>query len=299
MAVDSPPLLASLLAWSSTHLSRYDESYEVAALEHRSKALLAVASSLSPSTPIDPDPDATLAACLVLISIEVALGDTTRWYDHLVGAHLIILSAKSDCPSARQYQGPEFFMQSLDGEWLLRNFAYHDVLGSVALDRPPLMRGAYWLSERHDVLDSYVGVGSRILHLISEIGFLGHGTANDNCDSQRVSEVDGDSDDTMKSETTTLEDTVSEGVRTSDSNFLNEARDLEAQLKQWEPPLSSTDALAELAEAYRSSALIYLYRKIRARFPERADLLTTKIETQVTRSLRHTEEVPFQSLPER
>ena len=61
---------------------------------------------------------------------------------------------------------------TFEGRWLLRNFAYHDIMMSVSMDCRPLIRGFYWSSEDDTLADPYFGFASRILYLISETSIL-------------------------------------------------------------------------------------------------------------------------------
>ncbi|ETI26756.1 hypothetical protein G647_10201 [Cladophialophora carrionii CBS 160.54] len=261
MAVESPALLSALIAWTSAHLSCFEKSHRLSALQYQSSAIISLASSLKSSPPTSLD--TTLAACLVLCATEALAGDTQRWYDHLKGARDIILSARLPGPNGTTLAGPECFMRSTDGEWLLRNFAYHDVLASVTLNQPPLIRGAYWLRDSGPVFDSYMGVGEGLLALLS-----------------RISCLQG-------------EDRV-----VSDLEFYSQAASLEFELDHWTSPLCSTEAVIALAEAYRGAALLHLHRQCRDRFPADAGAVEAKIQTQVHNILSHLDRIPLESLPE-
>lgn len=114
MAMESPPLLSAMLAWSSAHLSCFEPSFQIAALSKQSLAFAAVANSLSSLSSSESDSlrETELASCLVLCATEVSLGDTTRWYDHLVGAKEIILPAKIRGIGGRLHTGTSAFMNS-------------------------------------------------------------------------------------------------------------------------------------------------------------------------------------------
>jgi transcriptional activator protein UGA3 len=265
MAVESPALLSAILAWSSIHLSCYNKSHELTAINHQSSALVALASSLRSKSPAELD--TTLAACLVLCATDIAFGDTDRWYNHMKGARDIIVTAMLSDSAGRILTGPECFMQTKDGQWLLRNFAYHDVLASVTLAHPPLIRGAYWMREDEHIVDAYVGIGGKILALMSEIACL----MEDENDAEQKTEID----------------------------IINQSLSLESQLLDWTPypHPHAHDLLIELAESYRSTGLIYLYRQVRKRFPEGIDVIQDKIRTQVQETIRHVEKIPPESLP--
>jgi hypothetical protein len=236
--------------------------------------------------------DTTLAASLVLISIEVNLGDTKRWYEHLVGAQQIIMSAKSRGPSGQVLTGPDCFKLSPDGEWLLRHFAYHDVLGAVTMGTAPLIPGTHWLNNDHTIVDSYVGFGSEVLAYLSEICILDTEFTRTSLAIDKVRQ--------NSSPTSSRADPgdLPHYCRPSDWEYWLKAFKLENKLQTWDCRSSPHTALVALAEAYRSSALIFLYRKLRARSPQAADPLNAKIAVQVRKTVRHLENVPVQALPE-
>jgi len=282
MAMDSPTLQKSIIAWSSAHFSLSSKPHLVHALQNRSSALLEVASSLN-STSISSDSDTLLASCLVLCGTEIALGDTDNWYQHLRGAKQIILSAKSTGVGGAELKSAQCFVKERDGQWLLRNFAYHDVLGSLTSNERPLISGSYWLHDERVVVDTYVRIGSRILAMMSEI-----------C------ELDAGSKDPL----IYLSNGENLGVPGSgDVEFWQTADDLEFRLQQWTCPAIFDDCLMELAEAYRTSALIALYRKQRFRCANYTEgrllsLIEVKIASAADQTIAHIQRIPLQSLPE-
>ena len=174
-------------------------------------------------------------------------------------------------------------MRSRDGQWLLRNFAYHDVLGSVTSTEGPLLKGTYWIDEEatETVVDAYVGIGAGVLAILSEI-----------CD--------------LETNGSMLDNEVLEMEVDGDTDFWQKADDLELRLRHWLCPECPDQILVELAEAYRSSAFIVLYRKQRSflstqpALSQRRSLsiITSKISEAVEETLAHIQEVPIQSLPE-
>ncbi len=298
MAIDSPPLLSALTAWSCAHLSRFHAPYHTPLLHRRGQALRLVAESLASPSPSLPLQETLLAASLVLCSLEIIHGDTEgHWLRHLEGASLIIKNAKSGGGWGAEKLGPDALRRSSDGQWLLRNFAYHDVLGSVTLGKPPIIRGVYWLEEerRGGMVDTYMGVGSKILAFISEISCL---------------EIPGSSP----------QDEVRMEMDGDERSFEERADELERGLQEWTPPMVIQHGLVPLAEAWRSAALLCLYRKRRAyrhqllsltqvpittTFPPALDnpqsslqQLAHLIAEQATSVLTHIAEIPPSSLPE-
>lgn len=284
MAMDSPPLLNSLIAWSSAHLSCFDPSYHITAVEKQSIAFSDVANSLSSNSASDSLRETELASCLVLCATEVSMGDTSRWYNHLVGAKHIILPARLRGPGGRIYTGTKAFMNSLDGAWLLRNFAYHDILGSVTTGEEPLIKGDYWIHDNVEVIDAYAGVASRVLALISEASCLGAGETKPG----KVIEEDGNAEN--------LEE----------EDVWQPYHDLETKLKEWKCAPATQKGLVSMAYAYRGAAFIHLYRKWRKALQQdttsstsdQISIINNKISIAVSDTLHHISEVEPTSLPE-
>jgi transcriptional activator protein UGA3 len=287
MAMDSIPLQASLIAWSSAHLSRSSKPHIVNALESHSVALAQIASSICTfkATFSTSTADTLLASCLVLSATEIVHGDIEHWYKHLKGAKETIMAAKCVGAGGKQLRGPECFAMERDGQWLFRNFAYHDVLGSVTSDEGALISGAYWLHDEITVVDSYVGVGSEILAMLSDICNLNDGTKHRLASSfaGQTSEIQLPDEDTTE--------------------FWKVADELEFRLQKWKCPDASDDGLVELAESYRGAAFIALYRKQRSRcinYNEGRCLsfFKGKIVTAVQKTMSHIQKIPHLSLPE-
>jgi hypothetical protein len=280
MAIEEKALLDMLIAWSSSHLSLCDDTYRIKALEHRSTALQSFTASLLNSD----SPEVSLACCLVFCSMSAVLGDTAEWRNHLVGAAHIIrhnwLSPTSDgCRRSPAYEI----------RWLLRNFAYHDILMSVTLDREPLIPGRYWIPQPMNEIDSYVGLASEPLVLISKISSLN----GDIIRSLEASTPSSDSESLSSSPHSTYESPV---FSTEDS--FSQAFKIESELKDWTCPDSDDQCLTSLAEAYRSAALIHLYRMMRRRFSVNSAELETKMASEVTCIKYHLEQMPLGCLPE-
>lgn len=90
LAMHNPSLLTSLIAWSSSHLSLRDPSFQQVAIRNRCTALRDLRNAL------DCEPtntEITLAMSLVLCSLESIMADNGHaWYLHLEGAARIIAS---------------------------------------------------------------------------------------------------------------------------------------------------------------------------------------------------------------
>ncbi|KAF4448480.1 hypothetical protein F53441_8120 [Fusarium austroafricanum] len=134
-------------------------------LRHRGYALTSLRESMQQS---DLSTEMTLALTMVFCSMESISEATDSWYSHLVGA-----AAALACPYGPAATDPKYTVQStFEGRWLLRNFAYHDVMMSVSMDCRPLIRGFYWSSKDGSLADPYFGFASRLLFQISETSIL-------------------------------------------------------------------------------------------------------------------------------
>ncbi|CAI7602819.1 unnamed protein product [Penicillium viridicatum] len=129
MAVESPALADALVAWSSGHLSVYDSTYHITALEARAASLRALAKSLTSEDIASRETSA--AASLVLLTSEVCLGDHTKWYNHLIGVQQIIECSRSPVSVyGRVLCGPEALKQSLEGRCHHTSSLAHGYLSS-------------------------------------------------------------------------------------------------------------------------------------------------------------------------
>jgi transcriptional activator protein UGA3 len=250
MAYEDKTLLDMLVAWASSHLSLCDDTYRVKALEHRSTALRSFTTTLPKS---QESPEVSLACCLVFCSMSAILGDTAGWHNHLLGAAHIIRQAS---PLQSYQHGTEKISGTYEGQWLLRNFAYHDILMSVTLNREPLIPGRYWMKTSSMEVDSYVGLASEPLALISEISSL-------------------------------------------NGSVIQQAEHEPGVVIGFDAISSSEDSnLMSLAEAYRSAALIHLYRVLRYRIPVTAMEAEDKMRDQVAAVIYHIRQMPLGCLPE-
>ncbi|KAE8139382.1 fungal-specific transcription factor domain-containing protein [Aspergillus pseudotamarii] len=80
--------------------------------------------------------------------------------------------------------------------------------------------------------------------------------------------------------------------------FLRRMLSLKTRLKDRTCPPSPDPSPRQLAESYRSSALIYLYRVMRRAFPMQRDELSSKATIQVASVVDSISQIPPRSLPE-
>lgn len=239
MAIESPALAEALIAYASGHLSSLDPSYTTVSLEARSNALQALSKvvCLPADEPALTEP--TLSASLILLTSEVCLGSHSSWYNHLIGAKHLISSAQHQAG-----RGPDALKATSEGRWVLRNFAYHDIIGSVTLGTKPLLDAGY-LEGITDEVDTYLGVASAILAFIAQ--------------------------------TTSLSWEAAESeVPTRFQKYLA----IEDALKSWRCPDDTPPTLEAVASAYRGAALIHLYRNMR-QCPQHSEMLAQQAMTDV------------------
>ena len=279
MALESPALADALIAWSAGHLASREACYRPTALAARSKSLQSLVHSLSSCDAAKSEINA--ATSLILMTSEVCLGFHTYWYRHLTGVKDIIMSAHlPESTGDSVLTGPDALKRTAEGQWILRNFAYHDIIGSVTLGTKPLIQSQY-LQGITDVVDTYLGVGSGILSFISDISCL-----------QYLDFVHGFS-----------------AYNDQDEAFSNPLKLIEQGLQSWRCSSDTSQALASLAYAYRSSALIYLYRRmIRALGEQAGDAayqshelvseLHLKMQTEVFAICWHVENIVLSEIVE-
>ncbi|KAF4984263.1 hypothetical protein FDECE_17123 [Fusarium decemcellulare] len=270
--MESPALAEALMAYASGHLSSIDPSYTAVSLAARSNALGALSKTICPPNQETACSETTLSACLILLTSEVCLGSHTSWYNHLVGAKHLITSAQSQSgqTSGPTIHGPEALKLTSEGRWVLRNFAFHDIIGSVTLGIKPLLNPDY-LRDIVDEFDTYLGVAAGLLISISEITCLDAPTDTDTgCIPLRA--------------------------------YL----DIEQELNSWQCPNDTPPTIKAVAYAYRGTTLIHLYRKMRRQLQalHAASVLSTpldrmsletlesKIQTQVSNTIHNISEIP-------
>ncbi|RFN43178.1 hypothetical protein FIE12Z_12580 [Fusarium flagelliforme] len=225
--MESPALAEALIAYSSGHMSYGDSSYTAVSLTARSKALNELSMAVSGSPPEPVVIETTLSACLILLTSEVCLGSHQNWYNHLIGARHLIACARSDTGGSI-VEGAQALRLTSEGRWILRNFAYHDIIGSVTLGIQPLLNPDY-LRDITDEFDTYLGVATQLLAFIAEITCLSFDPV----------------DLLMK------------------SHNLRGHLNIEHDLQVWQCPAGTSPTLEAVAYAYRGAALILLYRKMR------------------------------------
>ncbi|CCF34855.1 hypothetical protein CH063_01212 [Colletotrichum higginsianum] len=281
MAMESTVLYDALVALASGHLSLSNESYRLSALEAHSTAITNLATALGAPQKQITWYETKAAACLAFVIGEVCVGDDSGWSTHLNGAKLLIRSAEVVTTSGVVLRGPEVFRRSSEGQWILRNFAYHDIIGSITLRRRPLLDCTY-LDGITDVVDTYLGVATDLLRHVATLSSLDE-------------------------ETKLGPDLTVDEIVERKSAFHTTCAKVEQELQVWQCRVDASPELAALAHAFRSAVLIVLYRLIRNRLTCEEhdeeetdvatgwDILPTKIRTQVSNILRHVSGIPIGS----
>lgn len=278
--------MRSLVAWAAAHLAARQTSFQQIALRHRGSALNAIKTSLDEG---DLSSEMCLAVAMVLCSMESISNKEGLWYQHLIGgAAALGLPAQVDSnettiDSRELPLASETIVRltAVEGGWLLRNFAYHDVLMSITLDRAPLLSGNYW-EELHTgesrKADPYFGLASDIIYLTSRVSELNADLAaysNGNPPPLRtVAFINSSGHEILFHRCLQA---------TSTSNILPDAWNIESELLAWScKPDQGQKSLQLLAESYRSAALLHLYRTLRRYDKIPADEVATKISHQVS-----------------
>ncbi|KAH8752785.1 fungal-specific transcription factor domain-containing protein [Diaporthe sp. PMI_573] len=273
MAMESQTLFDSVVALASGNLSNFNPTYRVPAIEARSRALRNLSAHIARPFEAIHDYETALASCLLLSASDAILGLRTGWSEHLVGARSVIMSARlSHEPDSleRELRGTEAFRGSIEGEWLLRNFAYHDILGSVTSGRPALIPGEY-LEGLADTVDSYLGVHSQLLVYVSQIS-----TLNAAWDMLAPDGSQADSEET-----------------TDRAATLNQ---IEQKLRSWHPQ-SSDPVLEATAYAYKSATVIYLYQRMQATTLD-VRTLNSMVSSEVQLVLDNISKIPEDAHPD-
>ncbi|CAG7991928.1 unnamed protein product [Penicillium salamii] len=286
MAMQDSALLNALIAWSSSHLSLRDPAFQQVAMQNRLTAMRDLRLSLESSPE---NAESNLAITLVLCSMESIMADNDKaWYLHLMGAAGII-SSRVCIESGFDGTSSSKLLQSFDdahtGRWLLRNFAYHDILMAVALDREPLLPSHYFVQlDEGPLADSYFGLASEILTILYSITAL----------NKKVKSLNADLLHSDTSSNITSHKTRSSSMSEIASTFSS----LELRLREWVCPPSNDESLILFTESYRSSALLYLYRVVRRGLPGLEEGLSPKTAHEVATVVANINKMPTRSLPE-
>lgn len=119
MSLRFRPVLDGILAWASFH-SGQEESGK--------RYLTKTANYLQNDEAVPKSKEEILATLLILASSKICSGDVSDWRQYMHWAAMVI----------HQYGGLTSFMESESVRWLLKNFAYKEILTSSSLSTPTL-----------------------------------------------------------------------------------------------------------------------------------------------------------------
>ncbi|KAM0547294.1 hypothetical protein ACHAPJ_010429 [Fusarium lateritium] len=260
MAIMDPPLLHALFAYASVHFDAADPAKSVTP-EARLKFENQVARGMAEAITNNAVTETTVACALVISTTEVIAGDTSRWLLHLQGAgHLI------------NHLGTQALLRTTDGAFLLRYFAYHDIMASLTTGRHTLVEGVYWgqdIDSFVDSADSFMGLAHHIFrHLTGICAFVvdTFDLSTSSCPNRRSIEI----------------------LRAEDMAQALLSQDLQLQVDSTDPHVK---ALIHHAEAFRFATLFYLYRHI-LRFCDMQAVLKLRMQSYVDKILQHVSQVP-------
>jgi hypothetical protein len=238
MAMESDALHASILSLASAHMSLTNNELSTVALQVRSIALQSLRTAVETAMTRGASHETNAAACLTLVIGEVCVGNFGSWHNHLNAARHIIQSAVTSTSTGTALHGTDAFRGTSEGRWLLRNFAYHDIIGSVTMRRRPLVDPAY-LNGITDVVDSYLGIATGLLTHVGRVSVFAA--------------------DLRQREQAARDITI------GDDDALSWTA-LEHDLWAWQWPQETRQVFIDMALAYKYATLILLYR-IARRYP--------------------------------
>lgn len=258
MAIDDSSLLYALFAYASIHVPSSGQVPSITPLM-RLKFETQAARGLSEAIRLNSVSESSVACALICSTAEVVSGDTKRWLVHLQGAgHLL-----------NQLGGPEHLRRTSDGRFLMRNFAYHDIMAAFSTGGRPRFRGLYWLDgSSFTSPDCLMGFAHDILGHMSDMCYF-------MADIRDQGPAAADCAATV----------IHEGERI--------AQALRSQPLDICTTLSGTEheSLVYHAETYRFSALLHLYRFLR-RFTADDTAYSMQVTECTQIIMRHIYQVP-------
>lgn len=261
MAIVDPSLLHALFTYASFHSGAVAPTIPVTPEAHLNFENQ-VARGVSEAITKNAVTETTVACALVISTAEVTRGDNSRWLLHLQGAgHLV------------NHLGSSRLLRTADGAFLLRYFAYHDIMASLSTRRRTIMDGAYWAQDLNAIVtsaDSFTGLGHHIFRHLADICTF----VADTTDLDSSSCSDRRSRDALRAED------MAQALRT---------QDLHLQVDQSDSYMA---ALIHHAESFRFAALFYLYRHLLRFCDGGGAVYRLRMEDCVQQILRHVSQVP-------
>ncbi|KAJ5807964.1 fungal-specific transcription factor domain-containing protein [Penicillium riverlandense] len=260
MAIVDPSLLHALFAYASVHVDTATSAIPVTP-EARIKFENQVTRGLAEAIKNNTVTESTIACALVISTTEVIGGDTSRWLLHLQGAgHLI------------KHLGTSRLLRTSDGAFLLRYFAYHDIMASLSTGHRASVNGVYWVQDVNTTVtsaDSFMGLGHHIFRHMTEISAFIADTAD----------LDLSSCSDRRSRETLRAEDMAQALRSQDLRLQVDSAD------------SHIQALIHHAEAFRFASLFYLYRHL-LRFGDAGAVYKLRMEDCVRQILHYVSQVP-------
>ncbi|OAQ64925.1 fungal specific transcription factor domain-containing protein [Pochonia chlamydosporia 170] len=261
MAIIDPTLLRALYTYALTH---FDACSSVNAVSPQARLTFEneVAQGVSNAITQNRVTESTVACALVFSTAVVTRGDTSSWLLHLLGAgHLV------------NHLGSQQLLRTSDGAFLLRYFAYHDIMAALSTGRRPGIEGVYWVQDAEETVDSadtFMGLAQHLFRHISDICVF-------------VTDV-ADLDPLLEPERATREIERAEAIA-----YALRSQDLRLKI---ESKGKDVEPLVHHAEAVRSAALIHLYRHLLQLSDSRAEY-EAFIEDEIGKIIHHVSSVPL------
>ncbi|OPB45489.1 hypothetical protein A0O28_0076990 [Trichoderma guizhouense] len=269
-AFSAKHLMSALLAYSMAHRAQIPgdvalaESYRQQATTQYGKAIMALRSALSHK---DDDFESLITSTLLLAATETTMGGVSDWYNHCIGANQLVRA----------------FTTNINVEhvayhrFLIRYLMYHDVLGAVTMRQAPILDSSFYKREiaglASDSTHPMVGANAKILSLMAKVCQL--------------------HEEAMKERAKSEEDDLDLAL------IYGNGADIEQRLMSLKLPPSLPLLLCFVTEAYRSSALLYLYQvldEIEGNSMQ-SGFLEEKCEHHLCSLKQHIARVPLSSAP--
>ena len=272
MAIVDPSLLHALFAYASVHFDAATPAIPgtpEARLKFENQVTRGVAEAIAKNDITE----TTVACALVISTADVVGGDTSRWPVHLQGAgHLINHLESSN------------LLRTADGAFLLRYFAYHDIMASMTTGRRTLVDGMYWAYKGADIIvdsaDSFMGLAHHVFRHLADICVFVADTADPG---QFLPSSSSPSSSYSAQRSRDI-------LRGEDMATALRSQDLHLQV---DPSDDFTAALIHHAEAFRFAGLFYIYRHLLRFCDEGAGAVyRLRMEDCVQNILQHVSHVP-------
>ncbi|KAM0260152.1 hypothetical protein ACHAQJ_002917 [Trichoderma viride] len=269
-AFNTKHLMSALLAYSMAHRaqapgdSALAESFRRQATTQYGKAIMALRSALSHK---NDDFEGLMTSTLLLAATETTMGGVSDWYNHCIGANQLVRAFAADINV--EYSAYHRF--------LIRYLMYHDVLGAVTMRQTPILDSSFYKREIaglvSDSTHPMVGANAKVLSLMARV-----------CQLQ---------EEIIKEKANSDESDVNLAL------IYGEGAEIERRLTSLKMAPSLPLLLCFVTEAYRSSALLFLYQVLDEMESSaiNSSLLDDKCEYHLDSLKQHITRVPLSSAP--